>query len=173
MSFVTLAKVRALVKTGLSDADLQVVIDREEAWLAGRIGALTGQRTITFYPAYDASLFLPRRTAAVTITDNAVAVTAFRFTPSNGLIRRTTGFWVGPVIGTFTPDAADAAAVEKGVIELVRQALDGGTYESESIGDYDYSFGENRPTKRAIVRSILLQPPAFSMRVRSSLEVAP
>ena len=38
MSLVSIAEVRALVRSRLSDTDLQVVIDREESWLASKIG---------------------------------------------------------------------------------------------------------------------------------------
>ena len=60
MSLVMLSEVRALVETGLTDADLQAVLDREEGWLASRIGALTGERTETFRPTLpDAPIYLP------------------------------------------------------------------------------------------------------------------
>ena len=49
-SLVSIAEVRALVNSRLGDVDLGAVIDREEAWLAGRVGPLTGERTDTFTP---------------------------------------------------------------------------------------------------------------------------
>lgn len=172
MSLVTLAEARALIKTSLTDVDLQAVIDREEAWLAGRIGALAGSRVLTVYPAYDATLLVPRRAASVAITDNAIAVptTSYRYVADTGVIRRLIGYWTTPVAITLTP--TDEADVEKGVINLIRLALDETIYESEGIGDYSYDKGETRVSRKSVVRSILRMPSAYSMRIRSSLEVA-
>ena len=65
-SLTSITEVRALVRSRLSDSDLQAVIDREEAWLAGRVGALTGARTDTFTPGFgDTPLYLRRRAESV------------------------------------------------------------------------------------------------------------
>ena len=111
MSLVTLSEVRALVETGLTDVDLQAVLDREEGWLAGRIGALTGARTDTFSPGLtDTPIYLSRRAASVVVTDDALPVAAadLRFVPDSGMVRRITGAWTGPVAVTYTPTDADA-----------------------------------------------------------------
>lgn len=50
MSLVSVTDVQALVDTDLTATQLQVVLDREERWLARRIGQLSGERTETFYP---------------------------------------------------------------------------------------------------------------------------
>src|SRR3989304_1520781 len=99
MALVTLGEFRALVETGLADVDLQAVIDREEGWLAGRIGAFTGARTDTFSPGLtDTPIYLSRRAASVVVTDDALIVVAadLRFVPESGLVRRITGIWTGP-----------------------------------------------------------------------------
>lgn len=182
MSVVTLGEVRALVKSGLSDPDLQAVIDREESWLADRIGALTGERTDTFTPGVgDASLYLRRKTAAVVITDAGVTLdpTDFLFTPSTGQIRRVVGYisarymhvpgaWQGDVTATYTP--TDTASVARAVIELVRGTIIETGYESESMGDYSYNRG--KVGRAGLVRSILLRRPAHSLRIRSAMEPA-
>lgn len=171
MSLVTLSEVRALVKSGLADADFQAVIDREESWLAGRIGALAGARTDTFYPGLtDAPIYLGRRAASVVVTDKAVAVSDIRFASDTGLVRRTSGYWTGPVVVTWTP--TDTDVVKRGVIELVRGTLTETGYDSETIGDYAYSRGEARGSRIGVVRSILLRRPAYSTRLRSSMEPA-
>lgn len=110
MSLVTLSEVRALVETGLIDVDLQAVLDREEGWLAGRIGALTGARTDTCSPGLtDDPIYLSRRAASVVVTDNALAVAAadLRFVPASGLLRRIAGIWKGPVTVAWTPTDLD------------------------------------------------------------------
>lgn len=174
MSTVTLGEVRALVKSGLSDPDLQAVIDREEAWLAGRIGALTGVRTDTFTPGSGASLYLRRRAASVVITDagSAVSGSDVAFSPGTGEIRRIVGAWRGDVTATYAP--TDTATVARGVIELVRGTLTETGFDSEDIGDYSYSRGESagRMNRAGIVRGILLRRSAYSMRIRSAMEPA-
>ncbi len=175
MSLVTLSEARALVETGLTDVDLQAVLDREEGWLAGRIGALTGARTDTFSPRLtDTPLHLSRRAASVVVTDNAVAVAAadLRFVPGSGMVRRITGAWTGPVTVTYTP--TDADTVKRAVIELVRGTLAETGSDAETIGDYSYSRGDAsaRLGRLALARSVLLRRPAYSARLRSSLEPA-
>jgi hypothetical protein len=188
MSLVTLGEVRALVETGLTDVDLQAVLDREEGWLAARIGALTGARTDTFSPGLrDTPIYLSRRTASVVVTDNALTVTPadLRFVPESGLIRRIRGYWfgqplddpmvggwAGPVTVTYTP--TDADDVKRAVIELVRGTVAETGNDAETIGDYSYSRGDAavRLGRLAVVRSVLLRRPAYSVRLRSSLEPA-
>ena len=175
MSLVTLGEVRALVETGLTDVDLQAVLDREEGLLAARIGSLTGARTDTFSPRLtNTPLHLSRRAAAVVVTDNALIVTEtdLRFVPESGMVRRITGAWTGPVAVTYTP--TDADAVRRAVIELVRGTLSETGNDAESIGDYSYSRGDAavRASRPALVRGVLLRRPADSVRLRSSLEPA-
>ena len=175
MSLVTLSEVRALVETGLTDVDLQAVLDREEGWLASRIGPLTGERTETFRPTLpDAPIYLPRRTDAVVVTDNAVPVPAadLWFVSATGLIRRVNAPWTGPVAVTYTP--IDVDIVKRAVIELVRGTLAETGSDAETIGDYSYSRGDAavRLGRLALVRSVLLRRPAYSARLRSSLEPA-
>ena len=175
MSLVTLGEVRALVETGLTDVDLQAVIDREEGWLAARIGALTGARTDTFSPGLtDTPIYLSRRAASVVVTDNALTVAAvdLRFVPNSGMIRRITGAWTGPVAVTYTP--TDADVVKRAVIELVRGTLAETGNDAETIGDYSYTRGDAavRLGRLALVRSVLLRRPAYSVRLRSSAEPA-
>jgi hypothetical protein len=175
MSLVTLSEVRALVETSLTDVDLQAVLDREEGWLAARIGALTGARTDTFSPGLtDTPIYLSRRAASVVVTDNALSVAAadLRFVPESGMVRRITGAWTGPVAVTYTP--TDADTVRRAVIELVRGTVTETGSDAESIGDYSYSRGAAvvRLGRLALVRSVLLRRPASSVRLRSSLEPA-
>ena len=172
---MTLGEVRALVDTDLSDVDLQAVLDREEGWLAGRIGALTGARTDTFSPGLgDTPIYLSRRTTSVVVADNTQAVLAadLRFAPTSGMVRRTRGFWTGPVAVTYTP--TDADTVKRAVIELVRGTLAETGNDAETIGDYSYTRGDApvRLSRLAVVRSVLLRRPAYSVRLRASLEPA-
>ena len=175
MSLVTLSEVRALVETGLTDVDLQAVLDREEGWLAARVGALTGARTDTFWPGLtDTPIYLSRRAAAVVVTDNALTVAPadLRFVPDSGMLRRITGAWTGPVAVTYTP--TDADTIKRAVIELVRGTLAETGNDAETLGDYSYTRGDAavRLSRLGLVRSVLLRRPAYSTRLRSSLEPA-
>ena len=176
MSLVTLSEVRALVETGLTDVDLQAVLDREEGWLAGKVGVLTGERTDTFWPVLtDTPIYLSRRAAAVVVTDNALSVAPadLRFVPESGMVRRTSQYWTGgPIAVTWTP--ADLDTVKRGVIELVRGTVGETGFDSETLGEYSYTRGDVtlQLSRLAIVRSVLLRRPAYSTRVRASLEPA-
>lgn len=172
-SLVTIAEVRALVPSRLSDGDLQVVIDREEAWLVGKVGALTGERTDTFSPGGATSLYLRRLTGTVVLTDDGVTLAAgdFLFTPSTGELRRyPLAGWRGTVTAKYTP--GDTAAVKRAVIELVRGTVGETGMDSETIDGYSYTRGESagRVGRAGLARSILLSRPAYSMRIRAGWE---
>jgi hypothetical protein len=187
-SLVSIAEVRALVRSRLSDPDLQAVIDREEAWLAGRIGSLTGERTDTVTPGIgDTPLFLSRRAPSVVLVDagRTLAASEFLFTPSTGMIRRiwapdlSSGApwrqlylgWQGTVAVTYTP--SDEAGVKSAVIGLVRLTVGETGFASETIGDYSYTRGVSAgPNRAGLVRSILIRRPAYSLRIHSAMEPA-
>lgn len=195
-SLVSVAEVRALVKSRLSDVDLQIAIDREEAWLATKVGTLTGERTDTFTPGIgDTPLYLSRRAESVVVTDDGVTLVAgtdYLFTPSTGQIRRIVGYladppryqyvagawrgaWRGAVAVTYTP--SDGAAVKGAIIGLVRGTVGETGFASETIGDYSYSRATASgayagPNRAGLARSILLRRPAYSMRLRSAMEPA-
>jgi hypothetical protein len=174
MSLLTFAEASALISTSLGDADFQGVIDREEAWLAGRIGALTGERTDTFTPGIgDTSLHLRRRTDSVVLTDDGsplVAGTDYLFTPSTGQIRRLVGYWSGSVTVTYTP--SDAAEVKRAILELIRGTVGESGYDSETIGDYSYDRGASsgRLSRSGLARGILIRRPGYSLRLRTGWE---
>jgi len=189
VSLVSISEVRALVKSRLTDVDLQTVIDREEAWLTGKVGPLTGERTDTYTPGLgDTPLFLRRRAESVVLTDagRTLAASEFLFTPSTGMIRRVWTpdlqdnppwrqlylGWQGVVSATYTP--ADEADVKRAVIELVRLAVGETGYDSETIGDYSYTRGASsgRLSRAGLARSILVRRPAYSMRIHSAMEAS-
>lgn len=179
-ALVSVAEVRALVRSRLSDSDLGDVIDREEAWLAGKVGALADERVDTFRPGLGGTtLYLRRRAESVVVTDAGVVLVAdtdYQFSPTTGALSRGTTLaplgWRGPVTVTYTP--ADEAAVVRAVIELVRGTVGETGLDSETIGDYSYTRGESagRVSRAGLARSILLRRPAYSMRLRSAMEPA-
>lgn len=186
-SLVTPAEVKALVQTSLTDSQLQAVIDREEAWLALRIGQLSGARTQTFYPRRTGErLYLKRPADSVTVTNNGETVTAgeaygnYRLLSEGSIVdlvgtqwlSSTSGFGNGPVTVAYTPN--DSAAVKAAIIDLVRLRVTDSGYVSESIGQYSYQTaqapGAREATRRAIVRALLPRHQFRSERIPAALD---
>ena len=196
-SLTTLAEVRSLVSTKLADADLQGVIDREEAALARQIGPLSGERTQTFYIGSSAPLYLDpvldprnawiqsdrmgrlvlqRPTVAgddLVVTDNGTDLdpTDVRLLRGGTAIERASGGWTGPVVEV-TSVPSDELEVKRVVIELCRLTLVETGLASEQIGDYQYTRSAESPAdaRRSLIRSLMTHPPAGTLRVRTSSE---
>ena len=135
MSLLSVAEVRALVTTSLSDSDLGDVIDREESWLAQRIGPLSGERTETFATEDgDEVLRLTRHTASVSIEDDNGTYSGASLRGWSDIVPDTSTAWSGNVLVTHTPD--DSSSVEKAVITLVRLAIAESGFQSEAAGGY-------------------------------------
>lgn len=168
MSFVLLADVRALVDCKQTDPQLQTVLDREEGWLADRIGALSGARTQTFYlPAEreqfyiepsgyaldrprlpypymirdvdaESPLTLFRQADAVSLVTDGGATVTTRLLSMGWKVEKTTGPWLGPSMAV-TYTPTDGGSVAKVVIELVRMTVLETGFIQERMGDYMYS----------------------------------
>lgn len=167
MSFVQLADVKALVASGLTDVQLQTVIDREEAAVARCIGALGGTRTVTYRQSDHGTVLRLRRPGRdITVSEAGVTLDASSFTASGRTIARTGTYWQAPIAVTYTPD--DAADVTRVVIELVRLAVNQTGFRSEQIaGEYTYQAlpsGE----REALIQSLLPVAPSLVSRRMSS-----
>jgi hypothetical protein len=185
VSVVSLTEVRARVDTELEDTDLQLVVDNVEAELAGDIGPLTGEREQTYWldSGGVAELILQRRTDAVEVVDNDVAIADedVRLLRRGVMIRRATGAWGGPIVtATYTPN--DLAAVKRVIVELIRLDLADATVDSESIGSYRYSratltHAHIEESRHNLIRQLVPRRRQGTIRVRSatqlSLTVAP
>lgn len=177
MSLLTIGEVRAVIDTGLSDADLQDAIDREEAALANEIGPLTGPRTVTVTPIdFDAPLWLDRPATAVTVTDNGAATPA---TVVGGYtVVRTSGTWYGPVVITYTP--TDELVVKRVLLGLLKLTLDDvqrGALEYEQIGSYSYRVSNSSrlyESRQTLIDSLKpRRPDLISVPVRSTSWLRP
>lgn len=180
MSIVTVEEARARGIPLPADDDVaQEIIDGQEAWLARRIGPLTGERTETFYTGtyfYGSigKLGLRRFTDDVDLTDGsltdgaAVATDQYRLVDNGASVTRTahsvTSFWNGPyVTATYSPN--DFTEVYEAILSLIKLKISdaGGTgYQSEQIGSYSYNVGGGTgqglspyQSRAAIVASIL------------------
>lgn len=151
MSLVSVSEARARgIPLPVDDAALQDVIDEQEAWLARRIGPLTGARTEKFYVGIGVTqgrLGLRRYTDAVTVVDAGATVdpTHYRLVDRGSSViltyTATSWWWFGPYVEvTYTPNDLDE--VRYAVFQLTSlAALLPTPFESETVGSYSYSRG--------------------------------
>jgi hypothetical protein len=169
MSLVSLEDVRARVATDLDDLELQQIIDAEEAELAERIGALTGEIEQTY--AFDLAdtveaIYLARPATAGTLTiedptGTELAPADVRLTWGGQRVERAIGIFGGPVVARYTP--ADEHRVRRWVVELVRIATTDPTVDSETIGSYTYrratiTMGDLEAARERIYAQALARP---------------
>lgn len=173
---ITPADVEGLMSPGIDAADLALVIEREEDWLANDpvdgIGQLVGPRVDTIWvtPGDDRPLLLRRPTAAVTVVDGGVALAADDVTLLQGTRVERVGAWRGPTV-TVTSTPSDQAGVERVLLELVRLTLSASPYQQESSEGHSYT----RPADQGVTRSRLarsLRPHrgVMSTRLRTGLK---
>jgi hypothetical protein len=177
MSLVSIEDARARgIPLPADDDAAQGVIDGVEAWLARRIGQLTGERTETFYvgtylSSSEGKLGLARYTDAVELTDGAlvagaaVPTASFRLVDRGASVTRTayatTGYWSGPYV-TATYEPNDETLVVEAVYSLLRIKVSETVVtglKSETIGAYSYEVGGGAASpaaaRAAIVSGIL------------------
>lgn len=171
-------ELRALVQTVLTEDQLSDVIEREESWLAHRIGPLAGVVTQQFWLMMsdaDSTLHLARPTDAVTINDGGLILTdaQVRLLERGTAVEKVLGYWngttdrqLGPVAVTYTPN--DQADVEKVLIDLVRLAVTETGFNDETIGQYSYTRDKLKQPER-LARSLMAKPVTSTIRFRSSL----
>jgi hypothetical protein len=173
---LSVAQARAAnVGVGLSDAALEETILEEEAWLARRIGPLTGTRTEVFWlsgatPSMSL-VHLKRPTGSATATLDGDDLTADVQVRGEGwiLARQPEGTrWHGRLEATYTPN--DEAEVRRALKELVAvtttsQASPG--MASEQVGSYAYQRAKGALTglRQSIVASLLEPGRAGSSRL--------
>jgi hypothetical protein len=172
MSLVTLGFVRARVQTDLGDAELQAIIDAEEAELEQRIGPLTGELeavyTFGLEDRVDA-IYLARPAEPGTLaiedpTGTPLAAGDIRVTWGGRRVERAIGLFGGPVTARYT--LADEAAVRRYVVELVRIATTDPTVDSETIGSYTYrratiTMADLEAARERIYSRALARPPGL------------
>jgi len=154
VSLLTVAELKAQVRTSLADADLQRVIDREEAEVVRFYGphyvdAPTG--VTETLEGGTRSLYLRRRLASVTsITEyqtadaaSGTALTAgtdYRVWAAQGRLERMpTGAKWGAVVSVVYVPADDDDLRRAAIVDLCRLALERTALKSESVaGEYSY-----------------------------------
>ncbi len=166
MSLVTLAEARALVQTGLTDANLQVIIDRIEAEIVRLFGAhyTNGAGTITETVAGEGlmNLYLRRPLTSVSsVVEDDEALTQghdedYYAYPAQGRIeRRPSGTKWGELIAVTYVPADDNALRRDVIIDLLRQALSRTALKSESVaGEYSYTAEDWELARAEIIRRL-------------------
>ncbi len=142
----------------LESADLVEIIDAEEAYLAARIGTLTGPYVQTFAGTGYGPLRLNRRVASITsISDDGTAVDAGNYTLVDGQ-RIVAGwgdwYWMGPVVVTAALD--DESIVRNVLVDLIRLRLSDTGNESESAQGQSRSNVKTAEERRDEIIRILM-----------------
>lgn len=166
MSLLTLAELRAVVSTGLSDATLQAIIDREEAEIVRRRGAAgDGATPIVETIAGGArSVFLKRAAVSVTtVTENAhgttpttVTATGYALWAGRGQLTRlpTDAVWQDVVTVTYIP-IDERSRRKQAIVEFVRIALERTAMKGESVaGEYSYQAPEWDSLRAVLYRGL-------------------
>ena len=170
MSLVTAAEAKKQINTSISDADLQVIIDRIESQITARIGApwtddSTPSSVVKTLRGESTSLFLPTGIYEVTsIVEDTVTLTAseFRVWGNGGVIERLPieSNWGTVCVVTYKPmdDRFKRIPV---IIDLLRLTLERTAMKSENIaGEYSYTAPDNwdvefrRAMKRLVFKAI-------------------
>lgn len=171
------------------DTAAQHILDETEAWLARKIGPLTGERTETFYAGVytqSGALALKRYTDAVEVTDGGSEIDAdqVRLVANGSVVTHTyqapSAHWHGPYVGvTYTPN--DELEVRSALYELVELDLspEAGEITGETLGSYSYQRGAGFAQvpkghkKAAIVSALLPKRPPLTTITAVSRPVTP
>lgn len=163
MSLASVAEVRAQVNSGLTDAELQVVIDRIEAEITAKIGAPQNDgdsvtHEVTLRGGADC-LFMPSEIGSVvSIVEDDVTLDSGEYqTWAAGVIERLpvdVGIWGDRCVVTYKP--ADDREQRTGVIiDLARLELSRTAMKEESIGgEYSYVADDWNQQRREIMKRI-------------------
>lgn len=166
MSLLTITQLRAEVKTGLDNTNLQVIIDREEEQMVERLGAhYAADTTVAETHAVRAgcaNVYLRRRLSSVaSITERdpggtsaTVAATDYEVWAAQGRIERVSGAWKARVTVTYQP-TDDSARRRQALVALIRLILERTAMKAESIaGEFSYTAADWDVERATIYRNI-------------------
>lgn len=148
MGLVSVAELRAVVTSALTDAQLQTVLDREEREMIARTGPHGGGvdgLTLTLRNPLGLVMLLPRPLSQViSVAERQLPSDTPMIVPSDGYwldfgsLNRLSGVWASFVTVVGIP--ADLDRRKSVLIELVRQALEQTALKSESVaGEYSWT----------------------------------
>jgi uncharacterized protein (UPF0264 family) len=164
MSLVTVAEVRVLVNTSLTDQQLQAAIDREEAIMVERCGAHyvnTNTRNEETLRGGYAQVFLKQKVTSIfRVTEDGTVLSQtdgdFRLWPLEGCLERLpAGAAWGTVVAVLYVPYDDNERRKAVLIEMVRTALERTALASESVaGEYSYHAPDFEYERARLLRSI-------------------
>jgi hypothetical protein len=164
MSLVTVAEVRALVNSGLTDAQLQAVIDREEAIMVERCGAhyvdTSMRNTETLHGGYTRLHVAQKITSVYRVTEDSVVLSQadgdFRLWELEGCLERLpVGSLWGEVVSVIYVPYNDNQRRKAVLVEMVRHALERMAMASESVaGEYSYHAPDWEYERARLLRSL-------------------
>lgn len=145
-SLLTIAECRAFINTSLTDAQLQVVIDRAEAMITSKIGAAQNDpNTVTIAETVvGGGEHIFTRVAfstVVSITEDGVAVDADEYQEfgESGMVANSDGEWGDVCVITYKP-VDQRSERTQAAIDLVRLMLERTAMASENVaGEYSYN----------------------------------
>lgn len=168
MSLLSLLECRPLIETTLSDAELQLVIDRVETEITAVVG-VPGDGVTTLTEAlsgYARNLFLKRPIASITsVTEYATLDASTGETLTNGThfyawpdearLERINGSWRARATVIYVPQD-DRLKRKQAIIDLVRLWIDRTAFKAEGVaGELSYTAPENwELEKRRIIRRL-------------------
>lgn len=168
MSLVAMSECRALVKSSLSDSDLQDIIDRTEQEVEDRIGAFQDETllvTTTETGVLKSSRMILTRQpfiAVTSITIDGAAVDPDAYT-TRGFAGMISGLPVaydssGPAEYTIVYRPIDQRSkLKRTIIDLVRLAIEQTAMESESVaGEYSYQAPNWEREHQKILRRVVM-----------------
>jgi hypothetical protein len=157
LTLLTIAEIRALIRTDLDDTQLTSIAAREEAMLVSRLGphgdgvsAVTATAT-----AAGGDLFLYRPVVSITSVGGTVwaSLSTLTLYPAQGRIAG--GRWDGAVAVVYIP-ADDREERRAALIDLIRLTLERTAMKGESVaGEYSYSAPDWEAERRAIYRRLM------------------
>lgn len=168
MNLLTVAALRAQVTTAVDDAELQTIIDREEAEIVARYGAHYVDANTTIVERCDGggcSIFLKRRVLSVSSITEAqrlggstttLSSTQYYAYPGQGRITRLSEGtrWGRSVVVTYVP-ADDRPLRIQVLIEIVRQALEQTAMKQESVaGEYAFTAPDWEMQRRRLYKRL-------------------
>lgn len=164
MSLVTVAEVRVMVQTGITDQQLQAVIDREETIMVQRCGAhyvnTSTRNTETLHGRYTKLHLTQKITSIYRVTEDGVVLSQtdgdFRVWELEGCLERLpAGSLWGEVVSVIYVPYDDNERRKAVLIEMVRLALERTSMQSESVaGEYSYHAPDWEYERARLLRSL-------------------
>lgn len=161
MSVTTLANVKNRIPVDLTDAELQIMIDRIESRLTQIYGAPGATaRTDTFYDAGNGYVKLPRNFVSIEAVYNGTTVDTEVDDPLEATDYRATGAtirrlpygysWLDTIVVEWTPTDITDEWIEC-VIDIVRLRLARTAHRAERTAEWSYSGAQWEEDEREIM----------------------